>query len=103
MRAKDKVPEGTEDPVVAKISEKLGAILLTDDSDFRTIIARRPNGQRSRFRKLSRVQLGCKHAQAANRLNASISLIEFEYEFAQQQSDQRMIIQVKTNQIETLR
>lgn len=103
LRAKAKIPEGTEDPIVAKTSQNLGAILLTDDSDFRKIVARRPNGERRRFRKLSRVHLACKHSQAVNRLTTSISLIEFEYEIAQKMADRRMIIEVQTTQIKTIR
>jgi hypothetical protein len=67
------------------------------------LAARRPDGQRRRFRKLSRVHLACKHSQAINRLAASISLIEFEYEIAQSQPDTRMIIEVKPTQIKILR
>ncbi len=103
IRAKDTVPEGTEDPIVAKVAEDLAAILLTDDADFRTIIARRPDGQRRRFRKLSRVHLACKHSQAINRLAAAIALIEFEFELAQTRTDKRIIIDVKPTMIRTMR
>lgn len=103
IRAKSKVPEGTEDPIVAKVSEDLSAILLSDDADFRTIAARRIDGQKRRFRRLSRIQLACKHSQAANRLAAAMTLIEFEYDIAQARPDKRMIIEVKTTLIRTLR
>ncbi|MGB7404667.1 MAG: DUF5615 family PIN-like protein, partial [Pacificimonas sp.] len=82
LRAKDKVPEGTPDPIVAKVAQDLEAILLTDDSDFDTVAARRPDGQKQRFRRLSRIRLGCKHAKVVERLTAAISLVEFEYEIA---------------------
>jgi hypothetical protein len=103
LRAKKEIPEGTEDPIVAKISQDLSAILLTDDSDYNSIAARRPDGQKRRFRKLSRVHLACKHSQALNRLAASITLIEFEYETAQSRPDRRIIIEVKPTLIRTLR
>lgn len=104
IRAKKTLPEGTEDPIVAKVAEDLSAILLTDDSDIQTIIMkRRPEGTRRRFRKLSRVHLACKHSQAVNRLAASITLIEFEFELAQARTDKRMIIDVKPTLIRTLR
>lgn len=103
IRAKQTLPEGTEDPIVAKVAEDLSAILLTDDSDFRVIAARRPDGQRSRFRKLSRVHLACKHSQAITRIAAAVSLIEFEYEVAQARDDKRMILEIKPTLIRTLR
>jgi predicted nuclease of predicted toxin-antitoxin system len=103
IRAKEKVPEGTQDPIVAKVAEDLSAILLTDDADFRTIVARRQDAQKRRFKKLSRVHLACKHSQALNRLAAAITLIEFEYEVAQARPDKRMIIDVKPTLIRTLR
>lgn len=103
MRSRDKVPEGTPDPIVAKVSQDLEAILLTDDSDFKTIVSRRPDGQKRRFKKLSRVHLACKHSQAVNRLAASISLIEFEYEIAQGRKDKRMILDLKPTIIRTHR
>lgn len=103
LRAKDKVPEGTPDPIVAKVAQDLDAILLTDDSDFQTIVARRPDGQKRRFRKLSRVHLGCEHSKVVTRLAAAISLIEFEYEIAQGRSDKRMILDLKPTLIRTHR
>lgn len=103
IRAKTKLPEGTQDPIVAKVAEDLSAILLTDDADFQTIARRRPEGQRRRFRKLSRIHLACKHSQAVNRLAAAITLIEFEYELAQARPDKRMIIDVKPTLIRTQR
>lgn len=103
IRAKDKLPEGTQDPIVAKVAEDLSAILISDDSDFETIAARRPNRQKKRFKRLSRVHLACKHSQAVNRLAAAITLIEFEYEVAQARPDKRMIVEVKPTLIRTLR
>ena len=97
------MPEGTQDPIVAKVAEDLSAILLTDDADFRTIVARRQDAQKRRFKKLSRVHLACKHSQAVNRLAASINLIEFEYEGAQGRPDKRVIIDVKPTLIRILR
>lgn len=103
IRAREKVPEGTPDPIVAKVSEDLSAILLTDDADFNTIVARRMDGQKRRFRKLSRIHLACKHSRALERISAAITLIEFEYENAQSRDDKRMILEIKPTLIRTLR
>ena len=103
LRARDRVPEGTPDPIVAKVAQDLDAILLSDDSDMTTIVARRPEGQRRRFRKLSRIHLGCEHSKVVARLAASITLIEFEYEIAQGRPDKRMILDLKPTLIRTHR
>jgi hypothetical protein len=103
IRAKEKVPEGTQDPIVAKVAEDHSAIFLSDDADFKTIVARRQDGRRRRSKKLSRIHLACKHSLALNRLAAAITLIEFEYEVAQSRPDKRMIIELKPTLIRTLR
>ncbi len=103
LRAREKVPEGTPDPIVAKVSQDLEAILLTDDTDFDSFVAKRQDGQKMRFRKLSRIRLGCKHSQIVNRLEATIELIEFEYELAQGRKDKRIIIDIKPTLIRLLR
>ena len=103
MRARDKVPEGTPDPIVAKVSQDLEAILLTDDTDFDSFVAKRQDGQKRRFRQLSRIRLGCKHSQIVNRLNDAISLIEFEYDLAQGRRDKRIIIDIRPTLIRLMR
>ena len=103
LRARDKVPEGTPDPIVAKVSQDLEAILLTDDSDFSSFITRRQDGQKKRFRKLSRISLRCSHALILGRLADAIALIEFEYELAQNRHDKRMIIDIQPTLIRLFR
>lgn len=97
------LPTDTPDPIVAKTSQDLEAILISDDGDFKKVAGRRPNAHKPRFRKLSRVNMKCKHAVAATRIAAAITLIEFEYEIAQERADKRMIIDVQPTLIRTLR
>jgi hypothetical protein len=78
-------------------------ILISDDQDFTQIAGRRPNAKVGRFRKLSRINMKCKHAVAVKRLAAAMTLIEFEYEMAQARRDKRMIIDVQPTLIRTLR
>jgi predicted nuclease of predicted toxin-antitoxin system len=103
VRLRTELPTDTPDPIVAKHTQDTGTILLSDDSDYDTIARRDGKPHRPRFRKLSRVNLKIKHAQAVNRLAAAITLIEFEYELAQQRSDKRMIIDVQPTLIRTQR
>lgn len=97
------MPTDTPDPIVAKTSQDMAAILISDDGDFQKIAGRKPTAHKPRFRKLSRVNMKCKHALAVVRLEAAIALIEFEYELAQTRPDKRMIIDVQPTLIRTLR
>lgn len=89
--------------MVAKTAQDMGAILISDDGDFAKVAGRKPTAQKPRFRKLSRVNMKCKHAVAANRLAAAMTLIEFEYEIAQSRPDKRMIVDVQPTLIRTQR
>lgn len=91
---RDLVPAGSVDPLVAYIAEESGAILLSHDGDFRKIAPRIPDGQRTRFKNLSRIQLRCAEFQAAQRIEKTFSFIQFEHQICTQQPDQRMILQI---------
>lgn len=103
LRARHRVPEGTQDPIVAKVSQDLEAILLTDDADFSSFVAKRQDGQKKRFKKLSRISLRCSHSRILGRLEDAIGLIEFEYELAQGRPDKRMIIDIQPTLIRLFR
>lgn len=103
LRARHRVPEGTQDPIVAKVSQDLEAILLTDDADFSSFVAKRQDGQKKRFKKLSRISLRCNHSRILGRLEDAIELIEFEYELAQGRPDKRMIIDIQPTLIRLFR
>lgn len=77
---RDYVPEGSPDPLVATVSEQLDAVLVSFDGDFEKIAPRIPKGEKSRFRKLSRIWLKCRESQSGNRLETAIGLIESEHE-----------------------
>lgn len=80
------------DEIVATVSEMEDAILVSSDGDFNKIAPRISDGQKRRFKKLSRITLKCNAPQAARRMKAAMSLIESEYEFAQKSHDSRMFI-----------
>lgn len=91
------------DPIVAAISEAQGAILVSLDSDFRSIAPRVGDGNKKRFRKLSRIGLRCSEPQAAARLRTALSLIEHEWDVALRSTDKRMILDVGSSWIRTVR
>jgi predicted nuclease of predicted toxin-antitoxin system len=84
------VPTGSVDPLVAFVAEDHHAILVSHDGDFQKIAPRIPDGQRRRFRELSRISLRCSEFQAAARLAKALSLIEAEFQIAQDSRDKRM-------------
>jgi len=94
---------GAKDPVVATISEKLDAVLMSFDGDFEKIAPRIPKGARRRYRRLSRIWLQCNEYQASQRLQKALSLIESEYELAQASDDVRMNIWLSNSYIKTHR
>ena len=98
----DHGPEDSPDPVVATISEELGAVLVSNDKDFRTLAARISMGRR-RFKRLSRIALRCREPKAAARMEEALSLIEFEYALAQTKRDKRMIVEILDTVIRTIR
>jgi predicted nuclease of predicted toxin-antitoxin system len=61
---RDYIPEGSPDPLVAAIAEKVDATLVSFDGDFEKIAPRIPVGARRRFRKLSRIWMQCSEYQA---------------------------------------
>jgi predicted nuclease of predicted toxin-antitoxin system len=93
-------PPGSPDPIVAAASEELGAVLISADSDFKSIAPRIHVG-RIRFRRLSRIALKCNETQSAQRLEKAMSLIEAEYEIAKNSADKRMIVAIGKSWIRT--
>src|SRR5205085_8069724 len=100
---RERIAPDSPDPLVAAISEMYGAILVRHDRDYKTIAPRVAVGERRRFRNLSRVALTCNPPRAANRINVALSLIEHEWFQAQSKPDRRIIIEVGTSYIRTIR
>ena len=91
---RDLIPEGSVDPLVAFVAEDEGAILVTNDGDFQSIAPRIPDGQKRRFKKLSRIWIRCNEYQAAARLEKIWDFVELEHRNARSDGDGRMIVQV---------
>jgi predicted nuclease of predicted toxin-antitoxin system len=100
---RDYIPQGSPDPLVATVAEKLEAILVSFDGDFEKIAPRIPQGERARFRHLSRIWMRCKEPDGADRIEAGIELIQSEYEIAQDKEDSRMFFWVGGNYLKTHR
>ncbi len=74
---KDVMVEDTEDPIVAAYCDQSGDILLTHDTDFKSMRRRLLLG--NRFRRLSCVLLTCTQARALERMRVALPLIVFTW------------------------
>jgi len=99
---RDILPTNSPDPLVASVAELNNAILVSFDRDFKTLAPRIGVGQQ-RFRKLSRIAFRCNEPDAAQRLGLALALIEFEWTTAQAASDKRMIVEIGSTYIRTIR
>ena len=95
----DHAARGSTDPVVATVSEKLDAVLVSFDGDFEKIAPRVPEGAQRRYKRLSRIWLRCSEYQTPQRLEKTLALIESEFEIAQRSRDVRMNIWLSSGYI----
>lgn len=100
---KNFVPEGSPDPLVATVSESLDAVLISFDGDFEKIAPRVPEGEKARFKKLSRIWMKCFEPKAAQRIEIAIDLIQSEHALASGQADTRMFFWIGRNYLKTYR
>jgi len=93
---RDLFPAGTPDPVIAQIGDRLSAIVVTWDRDFREIVSRIPAGNRAKFRRLGRISFQCPEPRGLQLLGRWIKAVEFHYELCREQPDDfRMIVQIQ--------
>ena len=103
IRLRQKTAPDSPDLLVAAVSEANNAILVTMDSDFKSIASRTGIGHR-RFRKLSLLRFEkCRESQAAVRLKQAMSLIEHEWMVGNVGADRRMFVVITGNAIRTHR
>jgi predicted nuclease of predicted toxin-antitoxin system len=96
---RDLLPAGTPDPVIAKIGDRLSAIVVTRDRDFEKIVQRVPDGNKTAFRRLGRISFCCNEANGRALLEDWISTVEDHYERCLRKPDLRMIVQIQQSGI----
>ena len=70
---RDLLPAGTPDPVIARVGDRMSAIVVTWDRDFEKIVKRVPDGNRTAFRRLGRISFRCNEVQGIVLLKRWIS------------------------------
>lgn len=94
---RDILPARTADPVVAAVGNKLSAIVVTWDKDFRKLVQRIPSGNKAAFRRLGRITFRCNEARGLSQLKRWIDHIELLYKNASEERDFRMIVEIQEN------
>lgn len=90
------IMRAAKDDQLAAMANRNNAIVVScNDRDFKKLIAKIPEGNRTRFRKASRISLACKQTRAALRLQQLVRSIEFEFAEAQGRGDQCLIITIR--------
>ena len=103
LRLREKTATDSPDNLVAAVAEANEAVLVTMDSDFKSIVSRMGIG-RNRFRKLSLIRFEkCRESQAAKRLEQALSLIEHEWKIGNGSADRRMFVVITSSVIRTHR
>ena len=101
---RDLFAAGTPDPVIARLGDELGAIVVTwNQRDFRRLAARVPTGEPARLRRLGRISFRCHEAHGRRRAEELIEWIEFEYAQVQKRRDRRLLIEILESTFRVIR
>ena len=99
----DVLPQDAADQIVAKVAELNDCVLVTQDSDFKKIANRIPDGAKDRVRKLSRIALQCETPRCATRTRLALAFIEFEWRVCLESADPRMFLTIGDRSMRTAR
>jgi predicted nuclease of predicted toxin-antitoxin system len=100
---RDRIPTESPDALVAAVAEANNAVLVTFDPDFKALASRIGIGRR-RFATLSLIRFEkWRESQAANRMEAALSLIEHEWTFSHASRDRRLFVVITAQTIRTHR
>lgn len=92
--ARDLLPRGTPDQVIAVLGNELDSIIVSWDQDFLGLVSRAPTRTRRRLRRLGRITYKCRYLNGRRCTEDLIEWIEFEFNQAQRRRDRRMLIQI---------
>nr|WP_276315882.1 DUF5615 family PIN-like protein [Paracoccus sp. pheM1] len=96
------IATGSNDDLVASAAIANDAILVAIDKDMRTS-AKRNKISLNQYKRLSLLQLRCRETQAANRVRQALTLIEAEWNWAENKSSRRLFIEIGDSRIITNR
>lgn len=99
---RDIAPVDTPDPTVARLALLNGAILVSFDGDMKQI-ASDAGVAKSRFSKLNIIEMRCGEPHGAKRMGQAISLIEHEWDVADDKLGRRLFVKIGRETITTRR
>ena len=92
---RDLLLPGTPDPLIARLGEELGAIVVTwNRRDFKNLTAPVPPGYRRRFRRLGWINFNCRETRGRQRIEQVIEVVEFHFALAQKRPDQQFRVEI---------
>jgi hypothetical protein len=99
---REAIARDASDRLVALAAAENEVILVTSDKDFKAIASRFMISNR-KLKRLSRIQFRCDETKHVARLSVGLSLIEHEWQVAQESSDPRMFVEILDSAFKTLR
>lgn len=91
----DALVKGSADILLAQwVDVNEGVVITHNARHFNLLVARVPQGGRTRFRKASRLTLRCAQTRSLRRVKELIDDIEREHALCQQRADKRMMIEI---------
>lgn len=100
---RDFLGRGAPDAAIARFSDEAMAVVVTWDRDFKQIVRRAPTGRRTEFRRLGRISFSCRESNGLRRTERLIDYIEFAFERAQSDRDQRLIVEITESSFRVVR
>ena len=101
---RDLFPAGTADPIIAKLGDELGAIVVTwNHRDFKKLVARVPKGSGPALRRLGRINFRCNERSGKRRAEELVEWIEFEHDQVQRRRDKRLIVEITETSFRVVR
>ena len=100
---RDTFGKSTPDHVIAAMDDRMEAVVVTWDADFKRLIGRAPMGSKAAFRKLGRISFKCSYPQGRARAEEFIEYIEREFQLMKTRADRRLLLEIGNSYFRILR
>ncbi len=82
------------DPLIARYADETGSLVVTWDTDFRTLMPRRPADNVLRFRKAGHILFTCDYPFGLPRLEATYEMLTWEIGRSAKLPDPRVLVEI---------
>jgi len=87
----DGFPSGSPDIAVLAAADRVGAVVVSRDNDWKQLVRRQRLGERGQFQRAHRILINCEYHKARDRVEELIDVIEVEYVVYQRRSLQLIV------------